>query len=49
MDSDHQISLSFPYDSSLGGSEQPIVAVPYYPRIQRILKDNDIVIVETRS
>jgi indolepyruvate decarboxylase len=40
-------AVSFPYDAVAGGPEQPIAAVSYYPRIQRMLKESDIVIVET--
>jgi len=39
--------VSFPYDEISGEAEQPIRAESYYPRFQRMLKDNDIVVVET--
>lgn len=37
----------FPYDTLMGEPEQPIEAASYYPRLQRMLKDGDIVVVET--
>lgn len=39
--------VSFPYDELSGEPEQPIRAASYYPRFQRMLKDKDIVVVET--
>ena len=39
--------VTFPYDEISGEAEQPIRAASYYPRFQRMLKDNDIVVVET--
>jgi indolepyruvate decarboxylase len=39
--------VNFPYDAMSGEPEQPISAASYYPRIQRMLKDKDIVAVET--
>ena len=39
--------ISFPYDEISGEPEQPIQAASYYPRFQRMLKDKDIVVVET--
>ena len=39
--------ISFPYDKMFGGLDQPIQAASYYPRFQRMMKDNDIVVVET--
>ncbi|MCL6457415.1 MAG: alpha-keto acid decarboxylase family protein [Gorillibacterium sp.] len=38
---------TFPYDTMSGEPEQPICAASYYPRIQRMLKGNDIVVVES--
>ncbi|WP_407675635.1 alpha-keto acid decarboxylase family protein [Peribacillus glennii] len=37
----------FPYDVASGEPEQPIAAATYYPRIQQMLKEKDIVIAET--
>ena len=39
--------ISFPYDEISGEPEQPIRAASYYPRFQQMLKDKDIVVVET--
>jgi indolepyruvate decarboxylase len=39
--------VAFPYDAMSGEPEQPICAASYYPRIQRMLKDKDILVVET--
>ena len=39
--------ISFPYDEISGEPEQPIRAASYYPRFQRMLKDKDIIVVET--
>jgi indolepyruvate decarboxylase len=39
--------VSFPYDAVTGGSEDPLSAASYYPRFQRMLKDGDILVVET--
>ncbi|WP_399630207.1 alpha-keto acid decarboxylase family protein [Sporosarcina sp. SG10008] len=39
--------VSFPYDELSGEPEKPIRAASYYPRFQRMLKDKDIVVVET--
>jgi len=38
---------SFPYDEISGEPDQPIRAASYYPRLQRMMKDKDIVVVET--
>ncbi|MDM5337260.1 thiamine pyrophosphate-binding protein [Fictibacillus enclensis] len=38
---------SFPYDTVTGGAEEPIRAASYYPRIQHMLKENDVIITET--
>ncbi|NHN31385.1 alpha-keto acid decarboxylase family protein [Paenibacillus agricola] len=40
-------AASFPYDTVIGKPEQLIGATSYYPRFQRMLKNNDIVVVET--
>ncbi|MBB6672496.1 alpha-keto acid decarboxylase family protein [Cohnella nanjingensis] len=39
--------VAFPYDRMVGEPEQPIRAASYYPRLQRMLKEKDIVVVET--
>ena len=39
--------VSFPYDEISGEPEQLIRAASYYPRFQRMLKDKDIIVVET--
>jgi len=39
--------ITFPYDALIGEADQPIRAASYYPRFQRMLKDKDIVVVET--
>ncbi|MFB9752541.1 alpha-keto acid decarboxylase family protein [Paenibacillus hodogayensis] len=39
--------VSFPYDAIIGEPDQPMRAASYYPRFQRMLKDKDIVVVET--
>ncbi|TVY04658.1 alpha-keto acid decarboxylase family protein [Cohnella terricola] len=39
--------ISHPYDSLTGELDHPIRAASYYPRFQRMLKDKDIVVVET--
>ncbi|MER2090078.1 MAG: thiamine pyrophosphate-binding protein [Sporosarcina sp.] len=39
--------VSFPYDEISGESDQPIRAESYYPRLQRMMKDKDIVVAET--
>lgn len=38
---------AFPYDQVTGESEAPLLATTYYPRIQRMLKEGDIVVAET--
>lgn len=38
---------SFPYDLASGDPDEPIAASFYYPRIQQMLKEKDIVVVET--
>ncbi|WP_285769517.1 thiamine pyrophosphate-binding protein [Peribacillus sp. SI8-4] len=38
---------AFPYDSMAGDSVAPLKAFSYYPRIQRMLKEDDIVVTET--
>jgi indolepyruvate decarboxylase len=40
-------SVSFPYDEDAGEINQPLVSATYYPKIQRMLRDNDIIVVET--
>lgn len=42
-------SLSFPYEQEAAdvAAEQPLTADAYYPRIQRMLKEGDIVVAET--
>ncbi|PLT32899.1 alpha-keto acid decarboxylase family protein [Bacillus sp. V5-8f] len=40
-------SKGFPYDVVRGGQDELIAASSYYPRIQQMLKDSDIVVVET--
>lgn len=37
----------FPYDRMTGEPDRPIEAASYYPRLQRLLKDGDIVVAET--
>ena len=39
--------ITFPYDKISGEPDQPIQAASYYPRFQRMMKDKDIVVVET--
>lgn len=39
--------LSFPYDQFTTSTDEPLMAAGYYPRFQRMLKEGDIVIVET--
>ena len=39
--------ISFPYDKISGEPNQPIRASSYYPRLQRMMKDKDIVVAET--
>ncbi|MFF2449735.1 alpha-keto acid decarboxylase family protein [Neobacillus sp. NPDC058068] len=39
--------LSFPYDQVKASADEPLMAAGYYPRFQRMLKESDIVIVET--
>jgi len=39
--------VTFPYDEQSGEPDHAIRAASYYPRIQRMLKDNDIIVVET--
>ncbi|WP_179393142.1 alpha-keto acid decarboxylase family protein [Sporosarcina sp. JAI121] len=39
--------VSFPYDEISGESDQPIRAESYYPRLQRMMKEKDIVVAET--
>ncbi|UVI33611.1 alpha-keto acid decarboxylase family protein [Paenibacillus spongiae] len=39
--------VTFPYDMISGEPDEPIRAASYYPRFQRMLKDKDIVVVET--
>ncbi|TDF98000.1 alpha-keto acid decarboxylase family protein [Paenibacillus piri] len=39
--------VAFPYDAITGEPDQSIRAASYYPRFQRMLKDKDIVVVET--
>ncbi|NIK75404.1 indolepyruvate decarboxylase [Paenibacillus castaneae] len=39
--------ISFPYDEISGEPDQAIRAASYYPRLQRMMKDKDIVVVET--
>ncbi|NUU62782.1 alpha-keto acid decarboxylase family protein [Paenibacillus agri] len=38
---------TFPYDQITGSSDEPLTAAIYYPRIQQMLKEGDIVIAET--
>jgi indolepyruvate decarboxylase len=38
---------SYPFDKIFGEPDQPIQAASYYPRFQRMMKDKDIVVVET--
>ncbi|WP_053363405.1 thiamine pyrophosphate-binding protein [Bacillus sp. FJAT-27251] len=38
--------LSFPYDQVTASADDPLVAAGYYPRFQRMLKEDDIVIAE---
>lgn len=39
--------VAFPYDALIGKPDEPIRAASYYPRIQRMLKDGDAIVVET--
>ncbi|ALC89289.1 thiamine pyrophosphate-binding protein [Bacillus sp. FJAT-18017] len=39
--------ISFPYEEITGSSDEPLRAENYFPRFQRMLKENDIVIAET--
>ncbi|MGE7761347.1 alpha-keto acid decarboxylase family protein [Peribacillus sp. NPDC097895] len=39
--------LSFPYDTMIEDPAAPLKAASYYPRIQQMLKENDIVVTET--
>ncbi|MBW7456318.1 alpha-keto acid decarboxylase family protein, partial [Paenibacillus sepulcri] len=39
--------ISFPYDEIIGEPDQLIRAATYYPRFQSMMKDKDIVVVET--
>ncbi|WP_042350661.1 alpha-keto acid decarboxylase family protein [Bacillus massiliigorillae] len=39
--------ISFPYDQSLANADSPLMACNYYPRFQSMLKEGDVVIVET--
>ncbi|UYX54960.1 thiamine pyrophosphate-binding protein [Bacillus thuringiensis] len=39
--------ISFPYDQLTTNVDGPLLAVDYYPRFQRMLKEGDIVIAET--
>ncbi|MCC3375334.1 alpha-keto acid decarboxylase family protein [Cohnella sp. REN36] len=40
-------TVAFPYDVVPGERDEPIRAATYYPRLQRMLKDQDVVVVET--
>ncbi|MBB6735259.1 alpha-keto acid decarboxylase family protein [Cohnella zeiphila] len=40
-------SVTFPYDAPFGEPDQPVCAASYYPRFQRMLRERDIVVVET--
>ncbi|MEC0242534.1 thiamine pyrophosphate-binding protein [Paenibacillus dokdonensis] len=37
----------YPYDMMTGNPEEPLSAVSYYPRFQRMLKEGDVVVAET--
>lgn len=39
--------MSFPYDQLNANVDDPLIAANYYPRFQHMLKEGDIVIVET--
>ncbi|MED2971752.1 thiamine pyrophosphate-binding protein [Fictibacillus sp. B-59209] len=41
--------IAFPYGTVSGGGEEPIKAASYYPRFQHMLRENDVVVVETGS
>ena len=40
-------TMAFPYDTMAGDSSAPLNAASYYPRIQQMLKEDDIVVTET--
>ncbi|KWW16540.1 thiamine pyrophosphate-binding protein [Peribacillus simplex] len=40
-------AIAFPYDTMAGDSSAPLNAASYYPRIQQMLKEDDIVVTET--
>ncbi|WP_260399071.1 alpha-keto acid decarboxylase family protein [Peribacillus simplex] len=40
-------TTSFPYDTMVEDPTAPLEAASYYPRIQQMLKENDIVVTET--
>ncbi|WP_090691684.1 thiamine pyrophosphate-binding protein [Bacillus sp. 166amftsu] len=39
--------MSFPYDQLNANADAPLIAANYYPRFQHMLKEEDIVVVET--
>ncbi|HFK1700932.1 thiamine pyrophosphate-binding protein [Bacillus paranthracis] len=39
--------MSFPYDQLNTNTDAPLIAANYYPRFQQMLKEEDIVVVET--
>ncbi|WNQ10318.1 thiamine pyrophosphate-binding protein [Paenibacillus aurantius] len=39
--------VSFPYDTVTGGADEPLTSASYYPRFQRMLKQDDILVVDT--
>lgn len=39
----------FPYDTMSGGADELLSAASYYPRIQQMLKEDDVIIAETGS
>lgn len=39
--------MSFPYDQLNTNADAPLIAANYYPRFQQMLKEEDIVVVET--
>ena len=40
-------NISFPFDTMVEDPSAPLKATSYYPRIQQMLKENDIVVTET--
>ncbi|GIP26805.1 indolepyruvate decarboxylase [Paenibacillus sp. J23TS9] len=44
---DTVVKAQYPYDMMTGNPEEPLSAVSYYPRFQRMLKEGDVVVAET--